>query len=384
MSQGYAFIVIIVILSMIVEIVHLVQNESIRRDAKYTFIVLSSLIIAGVSLEFLGVYFDGCVGTSFIHKMVKTFELFIAISIPFGFYIAIRDEEVINVYDYPIIIIVFVAYVINILNIFYPILFTIDENDLYVRGRFFIIYPITYVLEAIIVTIKLIYRMNKFQNKNRISVISMLLFYLICFIYSIFNYSLRADYLIVGILEMFFISYFSDMTLKVDELTQLLNRRTYENHINSIFYKTCIIKMDVNNFKEINDTYGHSCGDVCLKVIADTILEVYSSVGYCYRTGGDEFDVIFKPRIVDKYTSGENRFDLYKKIGEKFREFDDVLEKKIDDYPMLKYGVSQGFGIYYRDNEHDIRYVIDKADERMYKNKQISKEKIAQIVSESK
>lgn len=49
---------------------------------------------------------------------------------------------------------------------------------------------------------------------------------------------------------------------------------------------------DVNNFKSINDTFGHNSGDMCLKSVASAIRKVYHKSGLCYRVGGDEFCVI--------------------------------------------------------------------------------------------
>ena len=50
-----------------------------------------------------------------------------------------------------------------------------------------------------------------------------------------------------------------------------------------------LIVFDLDNFKYINDTYGHQAGDQCLKVIAECLKKAYSRYGNCYRIGGDEF-----------------------------------------------------------------------------------------------
>ena len=53
-----------------------------------------------------------------------------------------------------------------------------------------------------------------------------------------------------------------------------------------------VFLFDVDAFKAINDTYGHQYGDECLHTIAAAIRETFSSVGLCYRIGGDEFCVL--------------------------------------------------------------------------------------------
>lgn len=53
-----------------------------------------------------------------------------------------------------------------------------------------------------------------------------------------------------------------------------------------------MIVFDIDDFKGVNDHYGHLVGDQCLKEIADSIKNAYSKDGYCYRIGGDEFCVL--------------------------------------------------------------------------------------------
>ena len=55
-----------------------------------------------------------------------------------------------------------------------------------------------------------------------------------------------------------------------------------------------LVVFDVDDFKQINDRYGHLQGDVCLAEIADCIKKAYARCGSCYRIGGDEFCVLLK------------------------------------------------------------------------------------------
>ena len=52
--------------------------------------------------------------------------------------------------------------------------------------------------------------------------------------------------------------------------------------------------MDVNKFKEYNDTYGHLAGDICLQKVAQAIQKISEKPGvYCARYGGDEFIMLY-------------------------------------------------------------------------------------------
>ena len=55
-----------------------------------------------------------------------------------------------------------------------------------------------------------------------------------------------------------------------------------------------LVVFDVDDFKQVNDCYGHLKGDICLAEIAACIKKAYAHYGFCYRTGGDEFCVLLK------------------------------------------------------------------------------------------
>ena len=85
--------------------------------------------------------------------------------------------------------------------------------------------------------------------------------------------------------------------------------------------KFTLIIFDVNYFKVINDTYGHSFGDEILKVIGKIIKKTYSQYGRCYRIGGDEFAVIIE----------EEGFSDIEKINEAFIQALEETRKEIKE-----------------------------------------------------
>lgn len=96
---------------------------------------------------------------------------------------------------------------------------------------------------------------------------------------------------------------------RIDRLTELLNRGETENLLNnSIQYANnttqplSILMIDIDNFKDINDTYGHDKGDEVLKAIALTIKNNIRSLDFAGRWGGDEFFVIL-PNILERQSA---------------------------------------------------------------------------------
>jgi diguanylate cyclase (GGDEF)-like protein len=97
---------------------------------------------------------------------------------------------------------------------------------------------------------------------------------------------------------------------KIDDLTKLSNRVYFERVMKNILHnsscrnnKFALLIVDLDNFKKINDSYGHQVGDALLKVIANRLKDVFLSGGLMKRVGeeiliarlgGDEFAVIIQ------------------------------------------------------------------------------------------
>ena len=88
---------------------------------------------------------------------------------------------------------------------------------------------------------------------------------------------------------------------KCDRLTELANRTTFEERLTTTFAdadskrkRVALLCIDLDRFKEINDTLGHWTGDVLLKEVAKRFKAVLSRDAFLARTGGDEFAVLLE------------------------------------------------------------------------------------------
>ncbi len=80
-----------------------------------------------------------------------------------------------------------------------------------------------------------------------------------------------------------------------DQLTGVYNRRRLDNHMSSNIsdHKSFIfVLLDIDDFKSVNDTFGHPMGDNCLVVLAQKLSDKFGD--HVYRFGGDEFAIISK------------------------------------------------------------------------------------------
>lgn len=99
-----------------------------------------------------------------------------------------------------------------------------------------------------------------------------------------------------------------------DNLTELKNRRAFEEIFRKEIQKrkglTALIMIDLDNFKSVNDTYGHLRGDGVLKLVANTLRKTIEEPHDVFRNGGDEFAVILgetdKPFIKETVQKLEN------------------------------------------------------------------------------
>lgn len=85
-----------------------------------------------------------------------------------------------------------------------------------------------------------------------------------------------------------------------DALTGALNRETFDEELRKVLEqgesaekKTALILFDLDHFKQVNDTYGHTAGDLVLSFVGEKILDVTPAPHSFARVGGEEFAVIF-------------------------------------------------------------------------------------------
>ena len=141
-----------------------------------------------------------------------------------------------------------------------------------------------------------------------------------------------------------------------DNLTGLANRvRCDEKMIefDKLQEDFCILSLDLNGLKEVNDNSGHPAGDRLLKSFADTLAEVFSKKGFCTRIGGDEFLVLIKT-IEEKELK-----DMLKELDEKLL----ILDKEDQE---INHSVSYGYAYRHETKEQDTHSVTMLADQRMY------------------
>lgn len=245
------------------------------------------------------------------------------------------------------------------LSIPHGIVFSVDADNIYSRGQYFCIYVIMYFTAILYLAISTIIKAREFQNRSRKLIYPLIVFLTAETIIQVMSPELRVTWLCVTLLSVLYFIYCNEMWNQLDGLTGLLNQSSYLNRTEEMRYSGgVLIVFDVNDFKMVNDDYGHLQGDICLAAIADCIKKAYACYGYCYRIGGDEFCVLLK--------NGE-------KEEECLHEFMNRLEerrKEITFLPIVSFGSSVFSG-------EDINVVKEIADRNMYQCKKEQKNRVA-------
>ena len=165
---------------------------------------------------------------------------------------------------------------------------------------------------------------------------------------------IRIIWLMIAIAGVFFYLFYCSVTMQTDALTGLLNRMSYETAISVLADRAVFVLIDVDSFKQVNDTYGHQVGDRALTVIGRAIAQTYGGHGTCYRYGGDEFCAILTKDYLE--TAGLNRALCH------------TLEEERSKFPALP-TVSIGYAFFdpASSNKAD---AIAEADAMMYRFKE--------------
>ena len=149
-------------------------------------------------------------------------------------------------------------------------------------------------------------------------------------------------------------------SVKTDGLTELLNRRAFEDDLNEIRNKPlkrnfAVVSIDLNGLKETNDDNGHEAGDELIKAAANILKINFGVYGKVYRTGGDEFIAIV-------YAGKEDLKQMLKRIEVQVKEW----KGNFVSFMSLSVGwvtASEMAGA-------SVSELLKVADERMYENKE--------------
>lgn len=315
---------------------------------KLTFLLM--LIIT--TLEWIWVYLirQGFVYSFFddlITYIIFTFSPIVPIflSLSFKKFKSIKIILIVLIFNFLIQLLIFTDY------------FYISFDNMFYLKNLLIVYEITFIICSFYAYENIILMCKAYQSKKTYVLTLTFIVILVSIFMEMFNGEIYITWMTGTSSTIILYSYYCSLINKLDPLTHLLNRRCFNNKIKSIKNNCIILYLDLNNFKEINDTYGHIYGDIILKEISKIINITFSKYGSCYRTGGDEFCIILEKNtlitdiLIDKFNNN-------------------IILQRVNS-PLLP-NVAVGYSLFDK-NKKTIEKALEEADTMMYANKSINK-----------
>ena len=181
----------------------------------------------------------------------------------------------------------------------FGVVFWVDWSNVYARGEQFWVFLAMYFVSVVYLLGITLHAAARYQNSSRVCVCLIIAFLLLSTWIQVMAPQIHISWLCVTMLSMLYFTDCNSMWQQLDGLTGLLNQKSYLNATASRSGSGTLVVIDIDNFKQINDQYGHLAGDRCLEEIADCIKKAYGKAGNCYRIGGDEFCVLLKPNVCE-------------------------------------------------------------------------------------
>lgn len=157
----------------------------------------------------------------------------------------------------------------------------------------------------------------------------------------------------------------AEQEARTDLLTGLANRRSFFEGADQFIErakrqgpdKLYLLMIDIDHFKNINDTYGHAAGDVVLKDVATTLTHTLRNIDLVARLGGEEFAVVME----------NSSIETAKALTERVRESVENVQSRFEDKSI---SVTISVGLVAWNASHSLHVLMQKADNALYKAKE--------------
>ena len=252
-----------------------------------------------------------------------------------------------------------ISIVLLVINIFYPLVFSVSEGRYQRESAYiiFLIFAVFYIWDSLYLYVK---RVKKNGSLKLFPVHIFLIPVILGVVIQAFFVEIAITWTSIAISVAGIMTALKNEIIFTDCLTGLYNREYLEFlHKRACNKKDCWVSgimIDLNGFKQINDNYGHSEGDLALCIFADLLRKSFSEYGVVTRYAGDEFVIMLN-------TTDEQLIQKIIKSAKK----NFVTENEKNDKPY-QLSASMGYAITNLSNE-TIDDFMNRIDEQMYQDK---------------
>ena len=350
MLKYYTVIIFVSIASMVIIQISISKSWTLTKNKKLLFHMLFSAIAIAAFCEWFAYYLQET-GSSLrtLHIAMKAIELSIAPALSFliAWLIEVRRPKLVFA------LLAFHA-LLECSSAFLGFIYVVDENNVYRHGSFYWIYMCSYLFSILYATYIIVRNINKYQYSGLLYFLCIVGFMLSGIVIQTIDSELKVDYVVLAVNAIMLYVFTLEMIQQTDPLTELINRRGYDNYISHMDEACVILFFDIDQFKNANDQYGHAFGDFCIASTGKTIKKIYAKYGKCFRYGGDEFCVVLTKK--------------QEEVQNLNRDFENAMEQIRQQEKRLPF-ISMGYA-YYNPESNDIRKAIEEADQMMYEYKE--------------
>lgn len=165
--------------------------------------------------------------------------------------------------------------------------------------------------------------------------------------------------------------------VSIDTLTGLYNFRYFTQALDQEMertrrsgHATAVVMIDLDHFKSVNDTYGHSAGNTVLQELANCMSSSFRKLDVCCRYGGEEFAVILPA----------TELLVAVHVAERLRERIEAMTISVMDNDgrekLVRVTASLGIGLYHRNGVDDVDELMKTADKYLYQAKQTGRNRV--------
>lgn len=374
MLYAVKFEITVLVIALMLIVIRAFVREHDRSYSSFVMICYSIIFIMLLRFvsslfsyaHFPAIYFINAVADSCIGALIPyLWMMFILKKLHFEGILSRRLNLLISLVPFALVVI------FALISPFYPVLFKINLFGEAVAGEFsfFMMYiPLIYSCVSILSIVYANAKKMLADNQQEFAILFAVtavasVLHLFCDYQYIYIYYLYCALLVLVV----FVSVHEDRVF-IDALTGLNNRNRFKKYLSSVMASTSVNRsnmfltyIDIDDFKKINDNYGHITGDLALRTVAEAMREIGShSRSFIARLGGDEFAIISSHNSKEEYDIMLNSLKelLDEKSSNNFKEF------KVK-FSLGTTNLDSGSG--------SINDLIKVADRRMYEQKRLKK-----------
>lgn len=263
---------------------------------------------------------------------------------------------------------------INVIHVFMVVVaqfhgwfYYIDADNIFHRGQFYLISAVILISLVIITFAIIVINHKKIEKKHYFSLVFFSIPPFISIILQIAFYELSLMLNSVALSLLIVFLYIQNDSIFIDGLTGVYNRKKLEIYLKEKIYNSSVdktfsaIMFDLDNFKYINDTYGHNIGDNALQSFATVLRNSLRTNDFIARFGGDEFVAILDISNIIELEEVVNR------INSDIEKFNDTNERPYNIY------FSMGYVVYDYNSHMKAKDFLIQIDSLMYADKKGSK-----------